>query len=133
MLALLLAGCGQSSGASAQQQVLAYEVKIGAINKPFSHPPAGVKASERMLGTAIAGYGKLHVPSAVAALSRSLVGSLRRELRAVRAAAAATADGNSARLAAAVKSDAKARAEVTTTLGRIAARVNTCRTNASRC
>lgn len=133
MLALLLGGCGQSSGAAAQQRVLAYQVKIGAINKPFSHPPAGGKASERMLTTAIADYGKLHVPSAVAALNRSLVRSLSRELRAVRAAAAATADGNSARLAAAVKSDASARAEVATALTHIAARVNACRTDVSRC
>jgi hypothetical protein len=133
MVGLLLAGCGGSSGTAAQQQVLAYQVQIGRINRPFAHPPTAVKASERMLATAIAAYRKLHVPSVLAAFDRSLVTSLSTELRAVRSGASATADGNSARLAAAVKSNARARAKVTTILGRLVARVNVCRNDAARC
>jgi hypothetical protein len=86
-----------------------------------------------MLATAIAEYKKLHVPSAVAALDKSLTASLAAELRAVRTAAAATAGGDSARLAAAEKLDAHARADVSKLLGRIAVRVNGCRNNAARC
>jgi hypothetical protein len=133
VIALLLGGCGGSGRASEQQQELSYQVQIGRINAPFAHPPTTVKGSEGLLSKAVRAYNHLDAPPALRPLSRRLLSALKKELGAMRAAAAASAAGSPSRLQAAERRGADARTSVSETLERIATKINGCRVNVARC
>jgi hypothetical protein len=132
-LAATAAGCGGASNQAAARQLFDYQDQIGRINADFTQPATNQAAAVATLEQAIAQYVALQPPTKVRALHRHLVAELRAELSSLRAAQSAVAGGDAAGLAGAESRNAQARADVGRTLNHIAAVINRCRGDATKC
>jgi hypothetical protein len=113
--------------------VIAYQTRIGAIDKPFAKPTNDVARAIAKLEPAIVQYDKLKPPAALRARNAALIRGLRGELRSLRAATRAVAAHDRRALGAAEALGTRSRASVQRALASIAAYAGVCDTHASRC
>jgi hypothetical protein len=133
VLAALLGACGASAQLATQRRVIAYQDRLGAINRPFAHPPPNLAAGERMLVVALAAYRRLVPAPRLRAANAAVIAALKGELRALEQADRALADHDARALSAAESLDARARRRVARALAQIAAYASACRGDAARC
>lgn len=130
---IVLAGCGQSSHVSAQKTLIAYQDRLGQINRPFARPPADPRRAVSLLRQAVSGYAALHPPAALRSAHRTLVAAGRAELASLLAAEQAVARHDAKALAAAEARNGRARRDLGRALARIGVYASACRTNAANC
>jgi hypothetical protein len=126
-----LSGCGQSAQVTLQQREIAYQTRVGEIDKPFARPATDPAGAAGMLRHAIAGYEALDAPGPVRKLNAQVIRGLKGELRAYEAALSKTAGAGQIHSAEAL--GARSRADVSIALVRMAKIIGTCRANAANC
>lgn len=114
-----------------QRQEVVYQVRLGAINKPFAHPILAPRVAARRLAHAIAQYRALQPPAPLRRLHHAALSALEGELRAFRQGLAA--NGDPRRIADAEALDRRSRVQASRSLGRIATVVGACRADAAHC
>jgi hypothetical protein len=133
LVMLITTGCGRSADASRQAAVIAYQNRVGVIDKPFAKPTNGVARAITMLEPAIVQYDGLKPPAALRARNTAMIRGLRGELRSLRAATRAVAAHEPGALTAAEALGTRSRAATRRALASITAFARVCDTHASRC
>jgi hypothetical protein len=130
---LIVAGCGGSAAASRQSRLIAYQDRIGVIDKPFARPTRDTTLAAAMLKHAITQYDALTPPAAVRGANAAVIGGLRGELRALGQATHAALTQDQAALSAADALAARSRSAVSRGLARITRYASACRADVSKC